>query len=134
MGRDKGAKELQCRLKVFALANFIGPPDESPFQAIVDYCDAEVFNSTILALAVQFKWETNVSRLVSLHLGWHICVLALASATMVATTQAQLRDFDEGSSSLRVAAAQIALTVVVVLDLLKILMMLISLVYKTTIF
>ena len=74
MGRDKGAKELQCRLKVFALANFIGPPDESPFQAIVDYCDAEVFNSTILALAVQFKWEQNVY-----HEIYHPCQLVTAA-------------------------------------------------------
>jgi hypothetical protein len=81
-----------------AMANFIGDPAVSPFAAIVRECDASVFKSKLLQLAVQYKWETNCCRLVSFHLLWHLVQLVLAAMTMVATTHAEVQQHISSSS------------------------------------
>eukprot|EP01052_Picozoa_sp_SAG31_P037103 SAG31_NODE_4737_length_2991_cov_1.986169_1_plen_802_part_00 len=75
---------------VVALKDFIGSPEISPIHAIVDNCEAKVFSSELLRLAIMYKWQTNVYRLVLMHVMIHIVCLAISSASMIYTTQRHL--------------------------------------------
>eukprot|EP01052_Picozoa_sp_SAG31_P063373 SAG31_NODE_22306_length_528_cov_5.195804_1_plen_135_part_01 len=48
--------------KVIMLPDMLGDGDSSPFQSIVTHCDASVFESKLLQLIVQSKWEENVRK------------------------------------------------------------------------
>jgi WD40 repeat protein len=110
--KGNGVKVL-C--KVLVMTDFIGNPNVSPFHIITRECDATAFKSKLMEMAVEFKWNVNVARLVRAHLLWHIFVVALASTVMVAATQAHLgRGF---LSSVFVDLTQAVLAVVVIVDL-----------------
>ena len=42
------------------LPDLLGDGDSSPFHSIVTHCEAAVFESKLLELIVQSKWEENV--------------------------------------------------------------------------
>ena len=47
--------------RVVVLPDLLGDANSSPFHDIVTNCDATVFESKLLQLIVQHKWEENVS-------------------------------------------------------------------------
>lgn len=53
------ATEMEVLSKVIALADFVGIPERSPFWDMVENSssDPQVFESKLLQLAVQFKWQ-----------------------------------------------------------------------------
>ncbi len=57
--RHHMATEMEVASKVIALADFVGDPERSPFWDIVatSSSDPQVFESKLLQLAVQFKWQ-----------------------------------------------------------------------------
>jgi hypothetical protein len=55
MSDAASANGVRVAFQVVAIEYFIGSPSDSPFHAIVKHCDAEVFQSRLLQLAVQYK-------------------------------------------------------------------------------
>eukprot|EP01047_Picozoa_sp_COSAG01_P034425 COSAG01_NODE_2584_length_7418_cov_4.468643_5_plen_1380_part_01 len=73
--------------KVLLLPHFLGKPERSPFHAIVLECPAVIFQSKLMRLAVQYKWETNVWPKMKLQIAGYACCLALATVAMVLTSR-----------------------------------------------
>jgi hypothetical protein len=96
---DKDATHTLITFKTLMLAGLAGDPGETSgggtFRAIVTNCDPSVFESKILQLVVQYKFETNVlpmlRRMVLVSSG----AILLASAT----TLASARQLEGGSDS-----------------------------------
>jgi cytochrome c oxidase subunit IV len=66
---------------VIQIANFIGPPDLSPFEAVVEKCDFAVCKSTIMKAAIDFKWQ-RIRWWVCADLACYTISLSVASAAM----------------------------------------------------
>ena len=96
---------------VVLLPDLLGDANSSPFHSIVTNCDASVFESKLLQLIVQHKWEANVRshrmRSIALH-GTALVVRAVAMVTSV--TRA---DSDAVSMSSNTADALQGLVVVI---------------------
>jgi hypothetical protein len=69
--------------KLVLLPNLLGDANTSPFHAIVAHCDASVFESKLLELIVQSKWEENVRHQRQLGIALYGCALAVGSAAML---------------------------------------------------
>jgi WD40 repeat protein len=82
---DKAAKEILMASKVLCLTDFIGAPENSPYHAIVERCDANVFESKLMRLATQFKWERNCRRRIHLQMMSYAACMILASFAMAAS-------------------------------------------------
>ena len=71
--------------KVVLLPNLLGDAENSPFHAIVTHCDASVFESKLLELIIQSKWEENIRFPRQLSIMLYGCALAVGSAAMLAS-------------------------------------------------
>ena len=71
--------------KVVLLPNILGDAKNSPFHAIVTHCDASVFESKLLELIIQSKWEENIRFPRQLSIMLYGCALAVGSAAMLAS-------------------------------------------------
>ena len=69
------------------LAHFLGEPELSPFHSIVHECSALVFESKLMRLAVQFKWETSVWPKMKLLIAGYGCALVLATAATLMSSR-----------------------------------------------
>ena len=89
--RHHMATEMEISSKVIALADFVGDPDRSPFWDIVatSSSDPQVFESKLLQLAVQFKWQ-RVESLARSALILFIVHFVLMCATLIYDTQDHL--------------------------------------------
>eukprot|EP01052_Picozoa_sp_SAG31_P013157 SAG31_NODE_786_length_12098_cov_15.117446_5_plen_741_part_00 len=85
--RDK-PKELVAS-KVLMVPDLLGDAADSPFAAIVENCDAKVFESVVLQLIVQSKYEENVWPKLRLLMIGHVFALGLASIAMTASATAK---------------------------------------------
>lgn len=98
------AEEEPVHCFVLALAGFLGnacAEDESPklgpsapctnnrtYSLIVKHCGSEVYNSRIMRLATQFKWETSVKPLQTKLMFVYFFGVCLSTATMLSCTNA----------------------------------------------
>ena len=74
------------------MENFIGDPQRSPMYAIINNCDATVFSNKLCKLAILYKWNTSVFRLVRMHIVFHMLCLGISSVAMIYTTQLHLAE------------------------------------------
>ena len=72
--------------KVLLLPHFLGDRSQSPFHTIVRRCGSDVYESKLMSLCVQSKWETNVWPRLRVQLLLYLVSLALASSAMVASS------------------------------------------------
>ena len=72
--------------KVVVLPNLLGDANSSPFHAIVTHCDASVFESKLLELIIQSKWEENIRSQRQWSILLYGCAFAVGSAAMLAST------------------------------------------------
>ena len=77
--------------KVVLLPYILGNAEDSCFHAIVEKCDASVFESKILELLVQCKWSENVYPKWRLLVVGYLMSLGLATTAMISSA-AQSRD------------------------------------------
>lgn len=75
-----------CATKVVTVPHLLGSAKDSPFHSIVANCDALVFESKLMELCVQYKWEENVWPKRKLIMLFYILSLCLASTAMVAAS------------------------------------------------
>ena len=85
---NRAATDMEVASKVVAMANFIGPPDESPFWDLVEngIIDAGVFDSKLLQLAVQYKWQ-NVHPIARREFMIYLCHFIIMCLTLIVDTQ-----------------------------------------------
>ena len=98
------------------LPHFLSDRSQSPFHTIVRRCGSDVYESKLMSLCVQSKWETNVWPRLRVQLLLYLVSLALASSAMVASSV----DGDETSTDgmgLAVHALQAVMAVSEVLSL-----------------
>ena len=65
------------------LPDLLGDSKTSPFHAIVTHCDATVFESKLLELIVQSKWEENIRSQRQWSSALYATALAVATGAMV---------------------------------------------------
>ena len=89
--RHHMATEMEVASKVVAMADFIGNPHNSPFWDLVENSssDPQVFESKLLQLAVQFKWQ-KVAPLARWSLMLYICHFTIMCFTLLYDTQSHL--------------------------------------------
>jgi hypothetical protein len=80
--KQKGNRTAQVDIKVVQIANLVGPPDRSPFAAMVGKCDFTVCESKIMKAAIDFKWQ-RIRWWVCADLAYYMISLFVASATMI---------------------------------------------------
>lgn len=87
------ATEMEVASRVIALADFVGNPQNSPFWDMVENSNSEpqVFESKLLQLAVQFKWE-KVRALAQRALGVYVSHFLLMCVALLYDTQGHLED------------------------------------------
>jgi hypothetical protein len=69
--------------KVVMLPHLLGDATKSPFHTIVNHCDASAFESKLLELIVQSKWEENIRSQRQWSSALYMMALAVASSAMV---------------------------------------------------
>jgi WD40 repeat protein len=84
--------------KVVLLPNLLGDAKNSPFHEIVTYCDASVYNSKLLALIIQSKWEENIRFPRQLSIMLYGCAFAVGSAAMLASAAGDPISKDEAAT------------------------------------
>jgi WD40 repeat protein len=86
-GTESGKGTVLVASQVVMLAHFLGEPELSPFHSIVHECSALVFESKLMRLAVQFKWETSVWPKMKLLIAGYGCALVLATAATLMSSR-----------------------------------------------
>eukprot|EP01051_Picozoa_sp_SAG22_P001164 SAG22_NODE_43_length_25304_cov_5.394644_16_plen_335_part_00 len=99
MIRPGGQKVLVAR-QMLMLSEFAGDGNTSPLHPIVENCDASVFESSLLQLLVQFKWEENVYPMLRRQMIMHsVSVVLVASAVLISSQNGTIDDGLGGSTS-----------------------------------
>jgi hypothetical protein len=99
-----GNKMAQVHILVVQLADFIGPPNKSPFEHIVKQCDDSVCESLIMKAAIDFKWR-RLRKWVCMELLFYILSLLVASAAMVSATWASSSGTSSSAASTELATS-----------------------------
>ena len=117
IGRSNGGGGVSCLVasKVLLLPCFLGDQSQSPFHTIVRRCGSDVYESKLMSLCVQSKWETNVWPRLRVQLLLYLVSLALASSAMVASSV----DGDETSTDGTGMAVHMLQAVMVVSEVLS---------------
>ena len=97
-GADSGLGTVLVASHVVMLPHLLDKPHLSPFHDIVRQCPAVVFESKMIRLAVQYKWENNVWPKMKLHIAGYGCALVLAT---VATLMTSYTGVSESASARR---------------------------------
>jgi hypothetical protein len=98
--KQQGNRTAQVDIKVVQIANLIGPPEQSPFEAVVKKCDFAVCESKIMKAAIDFKWQ-RIRWWVCADLAYYTISLFVASAAMFdsAWTAHNVFDVEKSASS-----------------------------------
>jgi hypothetical protein len=80
--KQQGNRTAQVDIKVVQIANLIGPPEHSPFEAVVENCNFAVCESKIMKAAIDFKWQ-RIRWWVCADLAYYTISLVVASAAML---------------------------------------------------
>ena len=99
--RRRMAEHCLVASKVLMLPHFLGERSRSPFHTIVRRCGSDVYESKLMSLCVQSKWELNVWPRLRVQLVLYFVCLVLASCAMVASSA----QGDEEASSASVGMA-----------------------------
>lgn len=83
----KSGSSVLLASKVLLLPHFVGELDQSPFHDIVKHCDALVFQSKLMRLAVRYKWKRNVWPVMRLQMAVYCCALVLATVATVLSSR-----------------------------------------------
>ena len=94
--RRRMAEHCLVASKVLMLPHFLGERSRSPFHTIVRRCGSDVYESKLMSLCVQSKWELNVWPRLRVQLVLYSVCLVLASCAMVASSA---QGDEEASSS-----------------------------------
>ena len=94
--RRRMAEHCLVASKVLMLPHFLGERSRSPFHTIVRRCGSDVYESKLMSLCVQSKWELNVWPRLRVQLVLYFVCLVLASCAMVASSA---QGDEEASSS-----------------------------------
>ena len=121
--KELSAKEILVASKVLPLADFIGDPESSPYHTIVERCDANVFESKLMQLATQFKWERNVKRRIHLQMLSYAAAMMLASFAMAASAisgprvQYQVMYLEDYQTQIPLRSIDVMVIVMVIVEL-----------------
>ena len=98
--RRRSAEHCLVASKVLMLPHFLGDRSRSPFHTIVRRCGSDVYESKLMSLCVQSKWERNVWPRLRVQLVLYFVSLVLASSAMVASSvQGDDNGGEDGPSS-----------------------------------
>eukprot|EP01047_Picozoa_sp_COSAG01_P016162 COSAG01_NODE_822_length_13306_cov_4.866132_3_plen_497_part_00 len=86
--------------KVLTIPHILSQHEDSPFHQIVANCDALVFQSKLIRLIVQYKWEMNVWPRMKLQIAGYAIALLLTTAATVTSSRATMIDKEEGTVTL----------------------------------
>ena len=98
--------------KVVLMPELLGGEVSGPFHTIVERCNAEVFESKMMELVVQSKWERNVWPKLRWIIVGYAGALGLASMSMVASSGFGKAGSLQAESAAWVDVAQVAVLVV----------------------
>jgi hypothetical protein len=104
--------KMLVAFKVVLMPELLGDATSGPFHLVVERCNAEVFESRLMELMVQSKWETNVWPRLRWIIGGYATALALSSTAMVASVGLGSPSSLEHGSTTWVDTAQAAAVVV----------------------
>ena len=94
----------QPRSRVLLLPHFLGGADDSPFHDIVRNCEEAVFESKLMRLAVQCKWQTNVWPKMRQQIVLYAVVMLLATVATVTSSRLVVDDWRLATGPLGVEA------------------------------
>ena len=95
--------------RVVVLPELLGDAESGPFHEIVARCDASVFDSKLLELIVQYKWEENVRAHRMRSVAAYGCACVIATVAMLVSVTSE----DVGTDSYRAADVLQGLAVVI---------------------
>ena len=115
--RRRMAEHCLVASKVLMLPHFLGERSRSPFHTIVRRCGSDVYESKLMSLCVQSKWELNVWPRLRVQLVLYSVCLVLASCAMVASSAQGDEEASSASMGMAVHVLQGTMMVSEVLSL-----------------
>ena len=114
---QQGNRMAQVDIKVIQIADIIGPPERSPFAALVEIGDFTICNSKIMKTAIDFKWQ-RVRWWVYTVFIYYTASLLVASYAMIGAAWAEQNTADGSLSDAASSGSKPAFILVIVLEVL----------------